>query len=168
MSSNICEQETFRKVYFEHSENLRNFLYYKCGSLQMAEDLTQDSFSKLWENCANVLFEKVKSYVFTIGNNLFLNHVKQKKVVLKFQQQGIHLTKEKQDPQYLMEESEFKVKLEKAISDLPETQREVFLMNRIDQLKYREIAETLNISVKAVEKRMHKALKSLKEEFGKL
>lgn len=166
MSENICDQVSFEKVYFKHAEHLRNFLYYKSGNLQMAEDLTQDAFAKLWERCASVVSMRAKSFLFTIANNLFLNQVKHKKVVLKFQQHR-HKEKDYQDPQFLMEEDEFKSKLEKAISNLPESQREVFLMNRIDGLKYREIAESLGISVKAVEKRMHKALKELKEIFGK-
>jgi RNA polymerase sigma factor (sigma-70 family) len=61
-----------------------------------------------------------------------------------------------------LEEQEFKQQLEKAISDLPEGQREVFLLNRIDKKTYREIAEMLGVSVKAIEKRMHKALKALR------
>lgn len=167
MSENICEEKIFEKVYHQQVEPLRNFLYYKSGNLQLAEDLTHDAFSKLWENCAKVIFEKAKSFVFTIGNNLFINKVKHDQVALKFEKAQTS-TDDAQDPQYLMEEQEFKVKLERAISDLPDTQRTVFLMNRIDKLKYREIAETLNISVKAVEKRMHKALKSLKDIHPKI
>jgi len=124
--------------------------------------MSKSTFSKMWENCAKVIFAKAKSYVFTIGNNLFLNKVQHDKVKLKFETAQSN-NKVARDPQFILEEKEFQQKLEKAISDLPETQREVFLMNRIDKMKYREIAETLDISVKAVEKRMHKALKTLKE-----
>ena len=53
-----------------------------------------------------------------------------------------------------------------AISDLPEKQKEVFLLSRIEKMKYREIAEMLGISVKAVEKRMHLALLEMKEKIG--
>ena len=143
---------------------LRNYLYYKSGNQQLAEDLTHDAFSKLWENCAKVVFDKAKTYVYTIGKNLFYNQVKRKKVILKFEKSKAS-DQDHQDPQFILEEREFQLKLEKAISNLPENQREVFLMNRIDKMKYREIAEALNISVKAVEKRMHKALKSLKEIY---
>ena len=52
------------------------------------------------------------------------------------------------------------------IANLSEKQREVFLLNRIEKKKYKEIAEMLGISVKAVEKRMHGALKSLREEIN--
>ena len=70
-----------------------------------------------------------------------------------------------QTPEYLLEEEEFKTKLQSAISGLTEGQREVFLMNRIDGKKYREIAEILNLSQKAVEKRMSGALKALRAQI---
>ena len=70
-----------------------------------------------------------------------------------------------QSPEYLLEEEEFKIKLQNAIASLTEAQREVFLMNRIDGKKYKEIAELLDISQKAVEKRMSAALKILKEQI---
>jgi RNA polymerase sigma-70 factor (ECF subfamily) len=160
--SNVCQEETFKSVFLEHAKGLRNFLYYKTGNLQRSEDLVQDAFGKLWENCAKVTFEKARSFLFTVANNLFLNQVEHQKVVLKFEQKG-HSQKSNIDPQFLMEEEEFRKRLEQGISNLPEGQRVVFLMNRIDKKKYREIAEELNISVKAVEKRMHKALLTLRK-----
>ena len=162
MSENLCKEETFKHVFFAQSERLRNFLYYKTGNMAQAEDLVQDAFGKLWENCSKVAIEKVKSFLFTVANNLFINQVKHKQVVLKFEQRA-KTQVDREDPAFLLEKEEFRKRLQKAISDLPEKQREVFLMNRIDKMKYREIAETLNISVKAVEKRMHKALLSLRK-----
>lgn len=93
---------------------------------------------------------------------MFLNTVKHQNIVLKFEQRG-HSQLSNETPQYLMEEAEFKLKLETAIAALPEGQRTVFLMNRIDKLPYREIAERLDLSVKAVEKRMHKALGEMRK-----
>lgn len=146
---------------------LRNFLVYKTGNLQLAEDLVQDAFSKLWENCEKVTLEKAKSYLFTVGNNLFLNQVEHQKVVLKFEKKG-HSQRSEETPQFLMEEEEFRQRLTAAINDLPEGQRIVFLMNRIDKKTYRIIAEELSISVKAVEKRMHNALATLRKIHRKV
>jgi RNA polymerase sigma-70 factor (ECF subfamily) len=64
-----------------------------------------------------------------------------------------------------LEEKEFNAKLEKSLSKLSESQRIAFLMNRIDGKKYKEIAEILNISIKAVEKRIHNALLNLRKEI---
>tara|TARA_B100000497_G_C7691277_1_gene420379 strand:+ start:2966 stop:3469 length:504 start_codon:yes stop_codon:yes gene_type:complete len=162
MADNVCKEETYQSLFYTHSEHLRNFLYYKSGNLAQAEDLVQDAFCKLWENCGDVTFEKAKSFLFTVANNLFLNQIQHQKVVLKFESRG-HSERNDETPQFILEESEFKKKLEGAISSLPEDQRTVFLMNRIDKKKYREIAEIVGISVKAVEKRMHKALTHLRK-----
>jgi len=162
MSESICEEKTFESVFVTHAENLRNFMYYKSGDLQRSEDLMQEAFSKLWEECAKVSMEKVKSFLFTVANNRFLNQQKHRKVVLKFEKQAPK-NSQSESPQFLMEEKEFEIRLMKAIEELPEGQREVFLMHRIDELKYREIAERLGVSVKAIEKRMHKALVALRK-----
>ena len=167
MSKNICEETIFKSIFIQQGEGLRNFLYYKTGNLQQAEDLVQEAFGKLWENCAKVVLDKAKSYLFTIASNRFLNQVAHQKVVLKFEKEG-HTQVVKENPQFLLEQEEFKQRLEKAIATLPEGQRVVFLMNRIDKKKYREIAEILNISIKAVEKRMHGALIALRKIHKKV
>ena len=69
------------------------------------------------------------------------------------------------NPEYVYRESEFKGRLEAAISELSEHQRTVFLMSRIDKMKNREIAETLDISIKTVEKHVSNSLKFLKKEL---
>lgn len=69
------------------------------------------------------------------------------------------------NPEYILEEKQFQSKLLKAIENLNEKQRVAFLMHRIDGKKYSEIALDLNISVKAVEKRIHLALVSLRKEI---
>jgi len=128
----------------------------------VAEDISHDAFMKLWENCGKVEIEKAKSYLFTVANNLFLNKANRKKVILQFEN-SVKQRSDQSDPHYIMQKNEFKERLEKAIAELPENQRIVFLMNRIDKKKYREIAEEIGISVKAVEKRMHLALQSLRK-----
>ena len=65
-----------------------------------------------------------------------------------------------------MEMKEYEQKLTRVLEQMPEGSREVFLMNRLEDLKYREIAENLGISVKAVEKRMSKALQIIREKLN--
>lgn len=87
------------------------------------------------------------------------------KVRLKYANSNEQSDRTIETPEFRMQEIEFKVRLEQAISELPETQREVFLMNRIDKLTYAEIAERLGVSVKAIEKRMGKALKHMRSKI---
>ncbi len=167
MPKSVCQEEVFESLFSSHSESLLNFLYYKTGNYAAAEDLMQDAFATLWKECKKIAVDKAKSFLYTVGKNFFLNEVKHKKVVLKFESRG-HSQVSHESPQYLLEEEEFKLKLEKAIAALPEGQRTVFLLNRIDKIKYKEIAERLGISVKAIEKRMHKALVELRKVSSNL
>ncbi len=167
MSKGVCEEKVFQSVFMSCATEVRNFIYYKSGDMAQAEDLTQDAFSKLWQNCAKVELEKAKGFLYTIVNRLFLNQIQHDKVKLKFinQQDRNRLS---ESPEFILEEKEFKNRLESAIQALPENQRIVFLMNRIDKKKYREIAEDLGLSVKAVEKRMHNALQALRKVHHKV
>ena len=90
----------------------------------MAEDLTQESFVKLWERRDEVKFETVKSYLYTIANNLALNHFKHQKVVLNFQNQSLKDgTPASSSPQYLLELKEFDDRLQQANAELPDNLR---------------------------------------------
>ena len=161
----LCKEIYFNEFYSSHIQSASNFAYYKSGDKNTSLDLAQEAFVKIWENCAKIDFSKAKSYLFTVINNLFLNKVKHEKVVFEYAKNSPNLDINNQSPEYLLEEEEFKIKLKNAIANLTAGEREVFLMNRIDAKKYREIAEMLGISQKAVEKRMSSALKKLRDKI---
>ena len=165
MESNICKEAVYSSFFKSHARQLRNFLLYKFKNADQADDAAQEAFIKLWQNCDKVPLEKAKSYVYTIANNLTLNILAHQKVVLGYEKKVNNNDKNIENPEFLMEEEQFKKRLLLAIENLNETQRVAFLMNRIDGKKYSEIALELNISVKAVEKRIHLALVELRKTF---
>ncbi|QLG47278.1 RNA polymerase sigma factor [Costertonia aggregata] len=146
-----------------NSKTVFNYIYYKFGNEEKANDAVQEAFVKLWENCAKVTPEKAKSYVYTVANNLYLNVIKAEKVRLKYANATNPVSNE--SPEFILEEKEFKQKLNTVLGNLPENQRTTFLLNRIDGKKYAEIAEMEGVSVKAIEKRMHLALKTIREQI---
>ncbi|MFT7050044.1 MAG: RNA polymerase sigma-70 factor (family 1) [Psychroserpens sp.] len=163
----ICETKTFETIYKQYSKDLRRFIFFKTQNIDKAEDLLQETFIKLWDNCSKVDYNSVKSYLYTVATNTFLNTIKHDKVVKKHHETLVsHSTNE--SPEFIMLEKEFMEKLERTINGLPEKQKEVFLLNRIEKKKYKEIAEHLEISVKAVEKRMHLALVVMREKIGNI
>ena len=155
----------YRQVFNDFYVTIRNFIYFKCGDEKLAEDLAQDTFVKLWENRAKIDRSTVKSYLYTIGSNLTINYLKRQQLKYKFVNQAERRVN-KHDPEYLLQMKDYEKELQEVIASIPEGSREVFLMNRLEDLKYKEIGERLGISVKAVEKRMSKALKIIREKLN--
>ncbi|MEP5614088.1 MAG: RNA polymerase sigma factor [Cyclobacteriaceae bacterium] len=157
----VCQEKTYHDLYESYAGRLRNFMYYRCGDLDKAQDLMHEAFVRLWENCTKVLVDKVKSYLFTTAHRLFLNQIEHEKVVLKFERRSDDKN-EYESPHFLLEEKEFKGQLEAAISSLPEGQRTVFLLHKIDKIPFQEIADMQEISISAVHKKMYKAMEKLR------
>ena len=161
-SKGICDENLFSAFFKNNVKSLRNYLYFKFGNEEQSNDMAQEAFIKLWENCSDVPPEKAKSFLYTVANNASLNQIAHQKVVLNYSKNNSLTDRTNVSPEFIIEENEFKIKLEKAIADLTEGQRIAFLLNRIEGKKYAEIAVMLDISVKAVEKRIHGALISLR------
>lgn len=162
LRSSVCEDKIYKELYNEHAQNLFKHFYYKFGNVEWAEDVVQESFIKLWKKCKDVPLPKVKSFLYTIANNWLINKHHHEKVKLKYKNDYQGRTEDEQTPLYVLEEEEFKTRLLSAINKLSPKQRSVFLLHRIDVKSYKEIAEIEQISIKAVEKRMSNALKSLR------
>ncbi|WP_317250361.1 RNA polymerase sigma factor [Aquimarina acroporae] len=168
--NSTCNEKVFDEFFKSHSKLLRNYIYYKFGDLDQAEDIVQDAFIKLWNNCSKVTVDKAKSYLYTVATNLGISITRHQKVKFKYQD---YVTQRNTDvniesPEFIALEKEYMEKLKNAIAALPERQREVFLLSRIDKKTYREIAELSGVSVKAIEKLMHKALLTLRKTIGNI
>lgn len=158
---NVCEELVFRRIFDKWQKPLQHYLQARGLDLAAAADQVQDCFLKLWQNCKDVSEGKSKSYLFTVATRLQIDLYRKSKVRLSYSSDINNTKIEKQDGQYLLEEKEFQQKLESSINAMTNSSREVFMMHRFDKMSYKLIAESLNISVKAVEKRMSKALAHL-------
>lgn len=157
-------RKTFEEIFNTWYEPVRNFIFYKTGEMKVAEDICQDVFLKVWEKRDQVRPETIKPYLYKLAGNLFLNRYEHRQVEFKFRvdyQAGFY----NENPEYEMQVKEFDNRLQEAIGRLDERNRVVFLMNRVERYTYQHIAERLGITVKAVEKRMSKALSFLKKEM---
>lgn len=162
----ICNNKVFDSVFHTYAKDLKRFLYFKFNDMTSAEDVLQETFIKLWNNCNKVVYDKVKSYLYTIANNAFLDIKKHENTVRKYQKGYVEYNTS-ESPEFLMIEEEYLIKVENIIAGLTEKQRAVFILSRIEKKKYKQIAEELQISVKAVEKRMHSALVIMREKLGR-
>ena len=106
-------------------------------------------------------------FIFTVAKNLYLKHYRKKKISFNFTNSLITTGYENESPEFILEMKEFDSKLQASIALVPVKTRAIFLMNRMDRMSYNEIAVSLKISTKAVEKHMSKALKILREKVDR-
>jgi RNA polymerase sigma-70 factor (family 1) len=158
----VCNEKEFERQFKTVAPLLRNFLIFKFKDEFSAEDMVQEAFSVLWQNCKKVIPSHAKAYVFRIAQNQFMSKFKKQKTAQNHIEFVVNKS-ESEDPAFIMEYNEFESTIQASINKLPDGQREVFLLNRIEKKTYKEIADLLELSVKAVEKRMHKALIELRK-----
>ena len=167
MHEDICDKIRFSKLYEKYAQSLSNILFYKYGELLNPSDKVQEAFIKLWENCAKIKPEAVKTYLYTTANNMMLNAAKHQKVVLKYQQvKPKDYTNE--SPEYVLRKKEFMKRFERALSQLKEEERAAFLLSKVDGKTHKEVAEILGITKKVAEHRIYAALNALRNELEEL
>ncbi len=161
------ELKWFRSVFDLYYESIRHFAYFKTGDVDLADDIVQEVFLKLWDMRGKVKDETVKALLYTIAGNIIRNHYKHLKVVYNFQvSQKTEFSVGGYSADEVVRMEQLNRQLQDALASIPDGPREVFLMNRIDGLTYEEIAQRLGLSVKAIEKRMSEALAVLRKKFG--
>ena len=165
----MINKAEFKQLFDRHFDDLRTFIFYRCGNLDMAQDMAQDVFMKVWEKRENLNNQNLKSLLFKMGNDLVISNYRKEAVRNDFAQcataQGAMTQDACQSPEDDMIYQELVAAYAKALELMPEANRTVFLMSRNEELKYHEIAERLGISIKTVEKRMSAALQYLRTKL---
>lgn len=158
-------REQFKDIFNKHFDEVRNYIYYRSGDTELATDIAQDTFIKLWEKQFGIVDGKVKGLLFKIAGDLFVSSYRKQKTAMNFR---LNMKPETSgiSPEEQFQFNELQAMYNTALGNLPEKQRVVFLMSRLEELKYREIAERLEISIKAVEKRMKNALEYLRQAMN--
>jgi RNA polymerase sigma-70 factor (ECF subfamily) len=154
----------FEQLFKTHFKALHAYASVMLHYDSHAEEIVQGMFLKLWEKRDHLDVQiAIKAYLYKCVHNDCLNYLSHKKIVLKYQDHAAFTmngqtgrTSEK------IELNELQERLREALNELPEQCRTVFQMSRFEELKYREIADQLGLSVKTIENQMGKALKILR------
>lgn len=159
----------FEKLFKELYTTLCHFAYVFTNDYDSAQEIAQDVFINLWQKRETIDPKRsIKSYLFTSAKNRSLNYIRDNK---KFRSQYLDVDLELEIPvedKDIFSEKEKKDRIDRALDKLPQKCREVFELSRFEEMKYKDIAEKLNISIKTVEVHMSKALKILREELRDL
>ena len=131
---------------------------------ETSEEIVQEAFLSLWEKRETIdMAQPVKAYLVTIIRNKCLNWLRDNK---KFNTDILRFEEYLPDNEYVtadkLVENEILKSIENAVKELPEKCREIFTLSRFGNLKYQEIADHLQISVKTVETQMSKALQHMR------
>ena len=157
----------FERLFKSHYSQLCSYANLFLNDPDAAEDVVQEVFFKLWKNREKLTINTtIKSYLFRAVRNGCMNvidHISVREAYKIVNEEDI-----KDSEKNLINEtvvSELEQRIKETIDQLPAERRKIFIMSRFDGLKYREIAEKLNISVKTVENQMYQALRFLREKL---
>lgn len=161
------DEAAFEQVFKTHFKRLHAYAFTILKDEVEAEEMVQQVFFKIWERNENLsLTGSVTAYLYRAVHNESLNYIKHQKVKSDHKLHIAYSMKnEVEHPGKKILASEMEKKIHEALNELPEQCRTIFQMSRFDELKYREIADKLGISVKTVENQMGKALKLLRAKL---
>lgn len=160
-----ADHDVFTTLYSRHFQGLSLAALKYVKDVSIAEEIVQDIFLKLWETPADILNARsLKAYLYRAVINHSINYVnRQKNIEQHHQRMAEELGHD--HIENIIEDHALKEMLYQEIEKLPVQCRKVFKMSRFQNLKYREIAEQLNLSEKTVENHIVNALKTLRAKL---
>lgn len=163
-------EAAFEKVFKTHFKGLHG---YACSILKdemVAEEVVQNVFFKLWERTENLSINgSLTAYLYRAVNNESLNYLKHQKVKMAHGQFVAYRNERQvEGASGKIQLKELESRLQQALNDLPEQCRTIFQLSRFEELRYREIANQMGLSIKTVENQMGKALRILREKLADL
>lgn len=164
----------FEQLFKMHFKALKIYSMRYVFNDHIAEDIVQDAFFDLWNRQDKIeLGEHVKSYLFKSVYHKSLNYLRDKKTNMTIEPANDYILLDsylqamQNQEEYLIVE-EIQQEITKVIDQLPPQCKKVFILSRTFELKNREIAEKLDISIKSVEKHITKALAIMHEHLKKI
>ena len=157
----------FEMLFRTYYQPLCNYAYTFVQDRDEAEEIVQSTFLNVWEKRDSLsIHTAVKPYLYAMVRNACLNVLKHEKV--KQQHVALEMAVAERSVESVARTvmaTELETKIYQAMDKLPEQCRLVFKLSRFEELKYAEIAEQLNISIKTVENQMGKALRIMREQL---
>lgn len=157
-------EAAFEQVFKQHFKSLHAYACAILNDAADAEEAVQQVFLKLWERPEQLnLSGNIAAYLYRAVHNQCLNQVKHNKVKTTYQMHVAYSSnRDANNAAGKIAGRELEARFQAVLAELPEQCRTIFQLSRFDEMKYREIAEKLGISIKTVENQMGKALKILR------
>jgi RNA polymerase sigma-70 factor, ECF subfamily len=158
--------QAFEKLFREHNHALCNLAYNLLRDKDAAKDVVQEVFLKLWKNKNTLVFgEQIKHYLFRATAHTAMNHIRFNKKIIRMEDHEGLLNVAAASDTHEVSFKELEIRVREAIDRLPAKCKAIYILSRQEGLKYQEIADTLELSVKTVENQMGIALEKLRNDL---
>tara|TARA_Y100001972_G_scaffold85672_1_gene104836 strand:+ start:3421 stop:4032 length:612 start_codon:yes stop_codon:yes gene_type:complete len=163
-------QQAFRKLFDLYHGKLFELARYYSKSDQIAEEVTNDVFVKIWNRRSKLTtIKQLESYLYIATKNETLTYLRDNKkdlALMSINQVELSLKLQVQDAEHTFLDAELLKALEDSIKNLPEKSGLVYRMIKEDNLSYKEVARVLDLSVKSIEKHMGLAFKRIRKDLS--
>jgi RNA polymerase sigma factor (sigma-70 family) len=156
----------YEQVYIQYRDKVYFYFLKKTKSDEDAKDLLQITFLKLWQYRQSLSSDYLlEQHLFQIARTVFIDYLRKQNKLYRLQEAISRRAEE--SPSYIYTSTDFDIRrrLQRALLSMPQMRKKVFELNRLQGYSYREIAQLLSISVKAVDNNLSKAVKQLRKFF---
>ena len=163
--NSATEFSEFDQLFRTHYQFMCNVANKILHDREASEDVVQDIFAKFWTKKTEIPPQQAgRNFLFRVTINASLDHLEKHKRIVRLEDQGPAVSSANETEENI-NLKELELKISKSLDELPPKCRAVFVLSRYEGMKYREIAEHLNISVKTVENHMGKALIHMRKKL---
>jgi RNA polymerase sigma-70 factor, ECF subfamily len=168
------EDDAFEFVFRQSFSRLCLLAEHYVRNHQTAEEIVEDFFCHLWDNCHNLSIEtSLQGYLHRSIHNRCLNYIRNQKVKQQYLDENQYYFTDEEILEPASSEQHVSNMINRelgdcistAINSLPEQCRSIFCMNRFENLTYKEIADHMGISINTVKTQMARALQKLRESL---
>lgn len=164
------EHQAFEELFHRHKQTLYRHAYRMVADTELCNDIIQEVFLAIWSKHSEWTVKTTPlAYLYQSVRNKVLDHISHEKVVARYRNDLLDFNEHGQcfTEEYLLEKELLQL-IEEKKEQLPQRTREIFELNREQQLSYKEIAEKLSISEKTAKKQVHNALRYLRTKLTAL
>ena len=164
------DRVAFYHIYERYCKRLYGFVFKYIKQKEDAEEIVQELFYVLWKDRDKLqILHSVKSYLYGAIRNQSLQYCEHVNVRERYKEHQLNAEEQVPDstPEEMLEYKELEEVINRTLKKLPQRRQAIFRMHRLEGLKYKEIADTLSLSVKTIEAEMTKTYQELRREIEK-
>ena len=166
--SSYGDEQAFQQLFEFYAGGLSRFTFSILKNKELSEEAVSDVFFKIWIHRARISdIQNFKAYLYTTSRNISLNYLdkEKRKKAISLDDISVSLPIDEICPESEMISAELKEAIGRAIEHLPERCKLIYSLAKIEQLKYKEIAQILDISVKTIDHQLSIAIQKIGHEI---